>query len=405
MRGHGSEVLQALDVLLQRPDAQPPTRVRARALIVSCHLRDYLGDDPAPPSMADEALRIARALDDDAVAADALAQLCWLSFEHGDLPAALAQIDDAVGLARAAGDPRLIAYILGRRAVFESEAGDLNTAFADNREAITLSRAAGDNYRVVITLANLAIDEHAAGELGAARAHLEEASTLADNLGYQNLSAGLHQNLGLIDLVDADPRNARRHFLNSLDIARITGVTSYVHGALLGLALAAGGDGDPTIAATLHGAADEHYEQAGRAFEALEAELRDRDHARLRHTLGDAAFEAAYARGRTLSQAEAIALATAAAGPDAEAAATGVVPAARVAAHGSAGSLSEREREIVALLAGGATDAQIARELYLSVNTVRSHLERIRDKTGARRRAELVRYAMQAGIGPAAPPA
>jgi DNA-binding CsgD family transcriptional regulator len=52
----------------------------------------------------------------------------------------------------------------------------------------------------------------------------------------------------------------------------------------------------------------------------------------------------------------------------------------------------------VALLAGGATDAQIAGRLFLSVNTVRSHLERIRDKTGARRRAELVRYAIQAGI-------
>ena len=58
----------------------------------------------------------------------------------------------------------------------------------------------------------------------------------------------------------------------------------------------------------------------------------------------------------------------------------------------------------MALLAGGATDAQIARQLYLSVNTVRSHLERIRDKTGARRRTELVRYALQAGIDPVAPP-
>ena len=52
----------------------------------------------------------------------------------------------------------------------------------------------------------------------------------------------------------------------------------------------------------------------------------------------------------------------------------------------------------MALLAGGATDAQIAERLFLSVNTVRSHLDRIRDKTGARRRTELVRYAIQAGI-------
>jgi DNA-binding CsgD family transcriptional regulator len=38
----------------------------------------------------------------------------------------------------------------------------------------------------------------------------------------------------------------------------------------------------------------------------------------------------------------------------------------------------------LALAAGGATDAQIAEQLFLSTNTVRSHLERTRDKTGAR---------------------
>ena len=405
MRGHGGEVLEALNVLLDRPDARMPTRARARALTVSCHLLNHFGDDSAIPSMAGEALKIARGLADDAVAADALSQLCWFSFEHGDLPAALAQIDEAVGLARAAGDPRLIADILCRRAVFKGEAGDLDAAFADNQEALTLSRAAGDNYRLAITLANLGVDELAAGELGAARAHLQEASTLADNHGYQNMSAGLRQNLGFVDLMDGDPGSARRLFLDSLDTARITGVKSYVPGALLGLALAAGADGDPAVAATLHGVADEHYEQAGRGFEAIEAGLRDRDHARLRATLGDAAFEAAYARGRTLSQADAIALATAAAEPDPGAAPAVTVPAAgQATAHGSAGPLSEREREIVALLAGGATDAQIAERLFLSTNTVRSHLERIRDKTGARRRTELVRYAIQAGIDPVAPP-
>jgi DNA-binding CsgD family transcriptional regulator len=222
---------------------------------------------------------------------------------------------------------------------------------------------------------------------------------LADKLGYQNLSAGLRLNLGLVDLIDHDPGRARLHFVDSLDTARITGVKSYVHGALLGLAMAAGADGDPTVAATLHGVADERYEQAGRAFEALEAGLRNRDHAHLRATLGDAAFDVAYRHGRTLSQADAIALATSAAERDAGVAPNVTVTAAGQAADGgSAGPLSQREREIVALVAGGATDAKIAERLFLSVNTVRSHLERIRDKTGARRRTELVRYAIQAGI-------
>ena len=391
MRGHGGEVLEALNVLLERPDAGLPTWTRARALTASCHLRDRFGDDSAVPSLADEAIKIARGLADDAVTADALSQLCWFRFQHGDLPAALAQIGEAVALARSAGDPRLTAEMLGRRAVFESETGDLDAALADHQEALTLARAAGDNYRLAITLANLGLDELVAAELGRARAHLQEASTLAGHRGYQIFSVGVRLNLGFVDLIDADPRNARRHFLDSLDTARITGFKAFVHGALLGLALAAGADGDPTVAATLHGAADEH---AGRAFQAIEAGLRDRDHARLRATLGDAAFEVAYARGRTLSQADAVALATAAAEPD-----PGVTAAAgQAAADSSAGPLSEREREIVALLAGGATDAQIAERLFLSVNTVRSHLERIRDKTGARRRPELVRYAIQAGI-------
>ena len=59
-----------------------------------------------------------------------------------------------------------------------------------------------------------------------------------------------------------------------------------------------------------------------------------------------------------------------------------------------AGKLSARERELVTLVARGRTDAQIAAQLYISIRTVRSHLDRIRDKTGCRRRADLTRLAL-----------
>jgi DNA-binding CsgD family transcriptional regulator len=62
--------------------------------------------------------------------------------------------------------------------------------------------------------------------------------------------------------------------------------------------------------------------------------------------------------------------------------------------------LSDREREVLALLARGDTDDQIARALFISVATVRSHLDRIRDKTGCRRRPELTRFAVEQGIVP-----
>jgi DNA-binding CsgD family transcriptional regulator len=60
--------------------------------------------------------------------------------------------------------------------------------------------------------------------------------------------------------------------------------------------------------------------------------------------------------------------------------------------------LSPRERELVTLVARGRTDAQIAGELFISVRTVRSHLDRIRDKTGCRRRADLTRLALEEGL-------
>jgi DNA-binding NarL/FixJ family response regulator len=60
--------------------------------------------------------------------------------------------------------------------------------------------------------------------------------------------------------------------------------------------------------------------------------------------------------------------------------------------------LSDRERQVLALLAEGERDQDIADALSISVRTVRSHLDRIREKTGRRRRPELTRLAIEKGI-------
>jgi DNA-binding CsgD family transcriptional regulator len=62
------------------------------------------------------------------------------------------------------------------------------------------------------------------------------------------------------------------------------------------------------------------------------------------------------------------------------------------------GKLSARERELVTLVAQGASNAQIAAQLLISVRTVGSHLDRIRNKTGCRRRADLTRLALTTGL-------
>lgn len=50
------------------------------------------------------------------------------------------------------------------------------------------------------------------------------------------------------------------------------------------------------------------------------------------------------------------------------------------------------------LIAQGHTNAQIAEQLFISVRTVSSHLDRIRDKTGCRRRADLTHLAITTGL-------
>ncbi|CAM3716435.1 response regulator transcription factor [Kibdelosporangium persicum] len=60
--------------------------------------------------------------------------------------------------------------------------------------------------------------------------------------------------------------------------------------------------------------------------------------------------------------------------------------------------LSVREREVLSLVASGERDQDIALELAISIRTVRSYLDRIRDKTGQRRRSELTRYAIEQGV-------
>ena len=60
--------------------------------------------------------------------------------------------------------------------------------------------------------------------------------------------------------------------------------------------------------------------------------------------------------------------------------------------------LTTREREVLSLVADGHTDRKIAELLTINVSTVQSHLDRIRDKTGCRRRAELTRWALKNNI-------
>ncbi len=60
--------------------------------------------------------------------------------------------------------------------------------------------------------------------------------------------------------------------------------------------------------------------------------------------------------------------------------------------------LSERERDVLRLIALGHTNAEVAEQLYISIRTVESHRAHIQQKLRVSSRAELVRYALQHGM-------
>ena len=75
-----------------------------------------------------------------------------------------------------------------------------------------------------------------------------------------------------------------------------------------------------------------------------------------------------------------------------------VGPTAAAAHNGGGLGLSEREREVLTLVAAGLNDTEIAHELHLSPLTVGTHVRNIRGKLGARDRVQLVVLAHQHGL-------
>lgn len=71
-------------------------------------------------------------------------------------------------------------------------------------------------------------------------------------------------------------------------------------------------------------------------------------------------------------------------------------PTARLGGPG--GDLSEREVEVLRCIALGSTNSEIAERLYVSVRTVETHRAHVQQKLNIRTRAQLVRFARDAGL-------
>jgi DNA-binding CsgD family transcriptional regulator len=149
--------------------------------------------------------------------------------------------------------------------------------------------------------------------------------------------------------------------------------------------------GQPAEAVTIWTAFCARLEAEGTPDMPLNAQRRQEPLARTIQALGPAGTQAARERGAAMTLATAAEFVLMASGADGQAGPVADAPPGLA-------QLSAREQELIGLVAKGCTDAEIAGQLYIAVSTVRSHLDRIRDKTSCRRRADLTRLALQAGL-------
>jgi predicted ATPase/class 3 adenylate cyclase/DNA-binding CsgD family transcriptional regulator len=332
---------------------------------------------------------------------------------HGDLAAAIAQFRELVAESEAAHDEswrlaslvslgHVLAYAgdtsgaqVAANAVVEAAAdlGEFNQGYAyaalavatlaagDVEASASAVEAAWQRMKAqpelavvnVIPLAEVAL---AQGDLALARRWADDAVSVA---------AGLHATQALatrarVAIAQNDPDRAEQDAHEALTRAANLNGHRIVPDALECLAALAVGAGASLEAARLFGAAESLRDRTGCVRFKIYDAAHDASVAALRETMGDNAFEGAWAEGEALSIDEAIAYAQRGRGERKR-------PATGWAA------LTPAELNVVRLVSEGLPNKDVAARLFVSTRTVQAHLSNVYNKLGLRSRVQLAQEA------------
>ena len=298
----------------------------------------------------------------------------------------------ALDLARETGLPGLEALALACLSVAAWRDGDRDGAFRLARQAQQLpGDVAGALQRGVSQLITMVLAE--AGDVAAAEEACAAGLAWCREAGDLTSLAGQLGNRVILDLWALRVGDAAAHLREQLEIAMRTGVRSLLIGGLDCCGHLCAASGRPAEAVTAWAAMSALGGRGPLPFAPLDLDRRGGLLRKARDLLGETRTRTAEQRGAAMSPATAAEYAFMLASAEPRSAAeAGAIAAPDLA------RLSPRERELLTLVAQGRTDAQIAAQLYITVRTVSSHLDRIRDKTGCRRRADLTRLALSAGL-------
>jgi predicted ATPase/DNA-binding CsgD family transcriptional regulator/DNA-binding XRE family transcriptional regulator len=430
VRGHWSEGRNFLErVLADSKGAASLERVKA--LKAAANLAFVQGDNGRAEVLYGENLIRCRELGDKAGTALSLRRLGIIAWRRGNSEVARSLTEESLILFKDAGDKKGFArslFNLGRLV------GDYTKAISLTEESLAIQRELGSKEDIAWSLIGLAeIRFISQNDPAQVNALLEEGLALSRELGFQEamiwalrlsgrmfLQQGdtvkarslLEESLiysrkiedqwaiaatlwvlGRVSAVEGHYRAARSLYEESLELARQVDHKVYFAAALEGLASVVAAQGELIWATRLWGTAASLRERIHDPLPPIEQASYEQAVASVRTQLGEQAFAKAWAEGRTMTLEQVIAAQEKPLVPT-HMYTKSKIPGRKTTKPTRPNELTERELEVLRLVAQGLTDAQIAEALIISPRTVNAHLRSIYQKLGITSRHAAMHYAL-----------
>jgi predicted ATPase/DNA-binding CsgD family transcriptional regulator len=402
--GHLGEGRRWLEQALAEDDHRASAEVRIKALQALSWVTFHLWDHDRAAAVAQEAMELSDEVEiGSSLAASLRIMLAGPAWIRGDYERGRELLEESLAISRKADDKVMIADALFHvQAMWGSFSGETARTKEICEEGIVVCQEVGYNYRLPAFLNSLGYMLMLEGEYERGAALNEEAATLCREHGYKNGLQYALDNQGWAALLQGQHETARSYYEESLVLCKELGERMIASESLQGMACIAGAKGEALRAARLFGAAQALWEtlREAVAFELTPEEeaWRQPYRATARSHVGEAAWAEALAQGRAMGLEQAIeyALSEEESSATPPSSATGQSPPSSMPEHPA--GLTPREVEVLGLVATGMTNAQIAKELFLSPRTVETHLTSIYHKLGVTSRAAATRFALEHGL-------
>ncbi len=389
VRGYLSEGSRWLEEALALDGGAPPLRVRV--LGGGGELSHSQGDLDRAQELRERALALSSQLGDETQVAAALNGLAFVIRRRGEFEKARAMHEQALDLYRKLDDRWGVGRstdLLGRAAAFQ---GDYAAALPRLEEGLRMWRAVGDREGIAESTAVSGMVALGKGDYGTARSLLQRARGIIEELGDPRGIAKMTVGLADAEFNDGDPPAAQALYDEALMLLRDVGDKWWISWCLEGIAEVAVSLAQPTRATRLFGAASALREAISAPRPPAFLSYCERDLATARDQLDAATFTAAWEEGLAMTLEIAIEYAL-----DQPATPEPIVSARPTTDHSF--GLTDREVEVLGLVAGGLTDGQVARELHISPRTVGRHLGSVYRKLDVPSRAAAARQAVELGL-------